>query len=103
MASQGRLIIRRPFREGSKALAAIKKRREVLFRVRFLPKEPGVETYELDILNALFAYHAPYQICFSDFDWDFDVEASKWPGYTPEYLRMCALFAWAKIEAMTQL
>lgn len=103
MASPGRLIIQRPYGEGSRALQAIRKRRDVLFAVRFLPKEPGVETYEVDILNALFTQPAPDRVCFSDFDWDFVAEAAEWPGYTPEYLQACAHYAWAKIGAMTQL
>ena len=84
-----------------RARDAIELRRRVLFRVRFLPKEPGVETYELDILNALFRQPPPDLVVFDQFGWNFELMAEGWEGISPDYLQRCALFAWTKIRGMT--
>lgn len=90
-------------RLAGRAKSAIEFRRQVLSRVQFLPEEPGVETYEIDILDALFAQPLPDFLLFDEFGWDFECMSDGWKGITSEYLEYCAAFAWRKIHEMTLL
>lgn len=90
---------------GTSALIRLERRLKVLDTVQCMPLDPGVETFEKDILRELLSLSYPDAVSFDDFGWDFDALAALWrdqPGCTETYLRACAVTAWNKIHEMAQ-